>query len=80
MRNTSPFAHKHLFKLVNMRMPFGKFKGHLLIDIPESYLLWFAKQGFPKGELDLLLQLALEIKAHGLTSLIEPLRGKTENR
>ncbi|TNF34740.1 MAG: hypothetical protein EP312_05540 [Gammaproteobacteria bacterium] len=69
---------QHLLKLARMRMPFGKYKDRLLIDLPEEYLLWFARKGFPKGELGELLSLALEIKSNGLTGLITKL--KTESR
>lgn len=55
-------------------MPFGKYQGRLLIDLPEAYLLWFANKGFPDGELGELLKLALEIKINGLEGLIEPLK------
>ncbi len=55
-------------------MPFGKYQGRLIIDLPEEYLLWFAKKEFPKGELGLLMRLALEIKIEGLENLIDPLR------
>ena len=63
-----------LVRLAKTAMPFGKYKGSLLIDLPEPYLLWFADKGFPEGRLGLLLQLALEIKVNGLTYLIEPLK------
>lgn len=65
---------QHLLKLARMRMPFGKYQGRLLIDLPENYLLWFAREGFPKGELGLLLSLALEVKSNGLTALITRLK------
>lgn len=68
------FNEQHLLKLARMRMPFGKYSGRLLIDLPENYLLWFAREGFPKGELGLLLALALEIKSNGLTGLITRLK------
>ena len=55
-------------------MPFGKYQGRLLIDLPEEYLLWFANRGFPSGELGDLLKLTLEIKINGLEGLIEPLK------
>lgn len=63
-----------LVKLAKMSMPFGKYKGRILIDLPERYLLWFANKGFPDGQLGQLLALCLEIKVNGLESLIDPLR------
>lgn len=70
------FEQKHLLKLANMPMPFGKYKGRMIIDLPEEYILWFANKGFPDGELGLLLGLALEIKTNGLEKVIDPLRKK----
>ena len=57
-------------------MPFGKFKGRALIDLPEGYLLWFVDRGFPTGQLGYLMQLTLEIKINGVESLIDPLRSQ----
>ena len=68
------FEKKDLVKLAKTTMPFGKYKGRLLIDLPEPYLLWFKNKGFPEGQLGMLLGLALEIKVNGLTHLIEPLK------
>ena len=68
------FEKEDLLKLARMPMPFGKYSGRVLIDLPEEYLLWFAKKGFPEGELGRLLQLALEIHIHGLTDIIKPLK------
>ncbi|WP_299180737.1 DUF3820 family protein [uncultured Neptuniibacter sp.] len=65
---------KHLVKLANMQMPFGKYQGRVLLDLPEEYLLWFAKKGFPTGELGFLMQLLLEVKINGLESVLQPLR------
>lgn len=65
---------QQLVKLASMKMPFGKYQGRLLMDLPEPYLLWFNKQGFPKGELGQLLALMLELQIHGLESLLVPLR------
>lgn len=65
---------KHLVKLANMAMPFGKYQGRVLLDLPEEYLLWFAKKGFPKGELGMLMELMLEIQINGLESVLQPLR------
>lgn len=55
-------------------MPFGKYKGRILIDLPEPYLLWFANKGFPGGDLGRLMKLALEIRINGLENLINPLK------
>jgi uncharacterized protein (DUF3820 family) len=68
------FDKEDLLKLARTEMPFGKFKGRLLIDLPEPYLLWFADKGFPEGKLGMLLQLALELRIHGLEYLVQPLK------
>jgi uncharacterized protein (DUF3820 family) len=65
--------HQELIKLANMRMPFGKYKGHLLIQLPEHYLVWYRQKGFPPGKLGEQLQLILELKVNGLEGLIYPL-------
>ncbi len=67
-----------LQKLVSMAMPYGKYKGRLLADLPGHYLNWFAREGFPKGELGRLLQLMQEIDHNGLSALLDPLR--TDNK
>lgn len=69
----SPQAEQ-LLKLANYRMPFGKYKGQLLIDLPEPYVVWFSKQGFPKGELGDMLGILYEIKLNGLEYLFKQLR------
>ncbi|MDR2186624.1 MAG: DUF3820 family protein [Azonexus sp.] len=63
-----------LQKLVDWRMPFGKYKGRLLADLPGYYLGWFARAGFPKGELGRLLALMYELDHNALKGLLEPLR------
>ena len=63
-----------LIKLVTIKMPFGKYKDCLLADLPVSYLEWFARKGFPKGTLGVLLQTIFEIKLNGLEYLLLPLR------
>ncbi len=55
-------------------MPFGKYKGRLLIDLPEAYIVWFAQQGFPKDALGKMLEFVYEIKLNGLEYLLNPLR------
>lgn len=62
-----------------MTMPFGKYAGRVLIDLPEEYLLWFQKKGFPNGQLGELMALALEIKINGLEYLITPLKSSAGN-
>ncbi len=66
--------HKELIKLATARMPFGKYQGRRLIDLPENYLVWFAGQGFPEGTLGRMLQAVYEIKLNGLEGLFDPLR------
>lgn len=60
--------------LVTRTMPFGKYQGHLIADLPGPYLAWFARKGFPRGELGRLLALMLELDHNGLSSLLDPLR------
>ena len=55
-------------------MPFGKFKGTPIADLPGTYLNWFARTGFPKGETGRLLALMQEIDHNGLSALLDPLR------
>jgi uncharacterized protein (DUF3820 family) len=63
-----------LQRLVSLHMPFGKYKGHLIADLPGNYLAWFARKGFPPGEIGRLLALMLEIDHNGLKPLLDPLR------
>jgi len=63
--------------LVTYIMPYGKYKGRLIADLPGQYLNWFAREGFPSGELGRLLQLMQEIDHNGLSPLLEPLRKKS---
>lgn len=65
-----------LLDLVKIKMPFGKYKGTLLCDLPIFYLEWFQRKGFPEGKLGTLLATIYEIKLNGLESLLEPLRKK----
>ena len=61
--------------LVTCPMPFGKYQGRLIADLPGDYLNWFARTGFPKGEIGRLLALMHEINHNGLSDLLKPLRG-----
>lgn len=77
MVDTTPqfdFDREDVAMLAKMKMPFGKYKGQILIDLPEPYLLWFAKKGFPEGKLGKLLALALEVRIGGLEDLLQPLK------
>ena len=58
---------------INQVMPFGKYAGRKLIDLPEPYLVWFHQEGFPKGKLGEQLALMYEIKANGLEEMLKPL-------
>ncbi len=62
--------------LITREMPFGKYKGRIIADLPGPYLNWFAREGFPHGELGGLLALMQEIDHNGLSDLLEPLRAK----
>jgi len=59
---------------MSTRMPYGKYKGTLICDIPTYYLEWYQMQGFPKGEIGMLLSTMFEIKINGLDYLLTPLR------
>ncbi|CAD5375687.1 Cytoplasmic protein [Pseudomonas sp. OF001] len=63
-----------LLLLVSRPMPFGKYQGRLISELPGHYLAWFAREGFPRGELGRLLALMHEIDHNGLRALLEPLR------
>jgi len=66
--------HKQLIELVSTPMPFGKYKGKLICDLPEFYLVWYRNKGFPKGKLGDLLSIMYEIKLNGLEYLLTPLK------
>jgi len=63
-----------LQRLVTLVMPYGKHKGRLIADLPGQYLNWFARQGFPSGEIGRLLALMQELDHNGLSALLDPLR------
>ena len=64
----------YMYKLAQYRMPFGKYKGSLLIDLPEPYVVWFHQKGFPEGELGEMLGTVYEIKLNGLEYLFDKIR------
>ncbi len=66
--------NEDLMQLVTLKMPYGKYQGRLIADLPGHYLHWFAREGFPSGELGRLLHLMREIDHNGLSSLLTPLR------
>jgi len=69
-----------LLLLVTREMPFGKHKGTLIADLPGNYVNWFAREGFPPGEIGRLLALMHELDHNGLSHLLKPLRGRTPGR
>ncbi len=67
---------QHLTSLVSMKMPFGKYKDRYLCDLPEYYLIWYHRKGFPEGKLGSLMATMYEIKLNGLEYLLTPLKNK----
>lgn len=74
MGDSPDYNHQELLELMAARMPFGKYQGWRIIDLPENYLVWFAGKGFPEGKLGRMLQAVYEIRLNGLESLLDPLR------
>jgi len=68
---------RYLLDLANAKMPFGKYAGRYLVDLPETYVLWFKQKGYPDGKLGDQLRAIEEIKTNGLEYLLKPLCGKT---
>lgn len=62
-----------MLKLASYKMPYGKYKGMRLVDLPEPYLVWFSQKGFPQGELGTMLGITYEIKVNGLEYLFNQL-------
>jgi len=73
MEEIPGFDSSALLRLANARMPFGKYAGRLLIDLPEAYVVWFSHKGYPRGEIGEQLQSLYAIKENGLESLLRPL-------
>ena len=73
MTTGNSFDPNHLIELANYKMPFGKYKGFYLVNIPEYYYSWYQRKGFPQGKLGRMMQEILEIKINGLEDLIRKL-------
>lgn len=72
--------HEQLLELAEYRMPFGKYKGLRLVDLPEPYIVWFAQNGFPRGKLGELMKIVYEVKVNGLEYLFKPLSSGKEKQ
>jgi uncharacterized protein (DUF3820 family) len=73
-KDTTPIDPQMLIELVSVRMPFGKYKNRILCDLPEPYLAWLHRKGFPPGNIGMLLSALYEIKLNGLEYLLKPIR------
>ena len=73
-KDVNPINSKMLVELVEVRMPFGKYEGRILCDLPEPYLAWFHRKGFPPGKIGVLLAAIYEIKLNGLEYLLKPIK------
>ena len=71
---------EYLIELAITKMPFGKYEGRFLIDLPEFYVVWYKNKGFPKGKLGEQMALVYELKLNGLEDLVRNIRTKTNNR
>jgi|AntDeeMinimDraft_5_1070356.scaffolds.fasta_scaffold07912_3 hypothetical protein len=71
--------HQELLKLAYMKMPFGKFKGQFLSNMPETYFVWFNRQGFPKGKLGERMQMCFDLKINGQEDILFELRKRYGN-
>jgi uncharacterized protein (DUF3820 family) len=79
MSDSPALDPSYLLRLANARMPFGKYAGSLLIDLPEAYVVWFSHRGYPEGEIGDLLASLYAIKENGLESLLRPLVRRSES-
>jgi uncharacterized protein (DUF3820 family) len=73
MTSLEDIPGEELVRLVNQEMPFGRFRGQRLLELPEPYVVWFKNQGFPPGKLGERLAVIYEIKVNGLEPLLRPL-------
>ncbi len=74
MQTPEPPNAELLLQLIQMEMPFGKYKGRVLCNLPVSYLEWFNRKGFPPGKLGVLLETMYVIKLNGIEQLLDPLK------
>ncbi|SJN20447.1 DUF3820 family protein [Sphingobacterium sp. JB170] len=75
-QETNDVQNQMLVELANAKMPFGKYQGWLLVSLPEPYLVWYHRKGFPAGKLGMQLATLYEIKLNGLEYLLRPLTKK----
>jgi len=75
MNNKQP-NQQFLIDTAKMKMPFGKYKGTFLVDIPEYYLVWYKNKGFPAGKLGKMMQLVYEMQLNGLEDMLREIRQK----
>jgi uncharacterized protein len=74
------YDRSFLIRLVNYKMPYGKFEGRYITDLPVHYLEWFSRQGFPDGQLGQYLSTMFEIKTNGLNSILDPIIREYRNK
>ncbi|MFT6066667.1 MAG: hypothetical protein ACJAQX_002563 [Polaribacter sp.] len=74
MERNSLLDREFLVDLANMKMPFGKFKGRFLIDLPEHYIVWYRNKGFPKGKLGQQMNLVYELQLNGLEDIVREIK------
>jgi uncharacterized protein (DUF3820 family) len=77
-RDTPLINPQMLVELASVKMPFGKYKGRILCDLPEPYLVWFNRKGFPPGKIGVQLSALYEIKLNGLEYLLKPIKKYTQ--
>lgn len=69
-------SKQFLIKLANTKMPYGKYKGRFMIDLPEYYVVWYRNKGFPKGQIGEMLATVYELKVNGLEDLVRTIQNK----
>ncbi len=67
-------SKQFLIKLANTKMPYGKYKGRYMIDLPEYYVVWYKNKGFPKGQIGEMLSTVYELKVNGLEELVRTIQ------